>query len=126
MIDNVYNLVPFLILILGDFNARLSSWNLDDVDSFEGKKIGELTSSYGLTQIISEPTHILPSSKSCTDLIFCNQPNMIADSGTHSLLNENCHHQIIYAKVKRLENKTGLAISIYMHLHAHVLRHLKK
>ena len=84
---------------MGDFNARLSSWNIDDVDSFEGKKIDELTSSYGLSQIISEPTHILPNSNSCIDLIFCNQPNMIIDSGVHSSLNENCHHQIIYAKL---------------------------
>ena len=102
LIETIYNLDPYLVLVLGDFNARLSSWSIDDLDSFEGRKIDELTSSYGLSQIISEPTHILPNSTSCIDLIFCNQPNLIIDSGVHSSLNENCHHQLIFAKVNFL------------------------
>ena len=43
--------------------------------------------------------HILSSLSFCIDLIFTNQPNMIADSGVHALLQENWHHQIIFAKV---------------------------
>ena len=90
---------PSLILIVGDFNARLSSWKADDPDTFEGIEIGNLTSSYGLVQIISDPTHILPNSSSCIDLIFTNQPNMITSSGVMSSLHPNCHHQITYANV---------------------------
>ena len=37
--------------------------------------------SYGFKQLISEPTHLLPRSSSCIDLIFTNQPNMIINSG---------------------------------------------
>ena len=51
-----------------------------------------------MSQVINEPTHILDNSKSCIDLIFTSQPNMIMDSGVHPSLHSNCHHQIIYAK----------------------------
>ena len=90
---------PNLILITGDFNAKLSTWNPNDIDTFEGIEIGNLTSSYGLMQIISDPTHILPNSSTCIDLIFTNQPNMIAKSGVLASLHPNCHHQITFAKI---------------------------
>ena len=32
----------------------------------------------------SEPTHLLPVSTSCIDLIFTDQSNLVVDSGTHS------------------------------------------
>ena len=48
-------------------------------------------------QVIEEPTHILDTS-SCIDLIFTSQPNLIIESGVHSSLHSNCHHQIIFAK----------------------------
>ena len=50
-------------------------------------------------QVINCPTHILPNSKSCIDLLFTNQPNLISESGVHSSLFDRCHHQIIYAKL---------------------------
>ena len=90
---------PNLIIIVGDFNARLSSWKTDDPDTHEGIEIDSLTSSYGLTQIISSPTHILPNSSSCIDLFFTNQPNIVINSGVYSSLHPNCHHQIIYANI---------------------------
>ena len=87
---------PNLIFIIGDFNAKLSTWKTDDHDTPEGVDIDTLTSSYGLTQIISEPTHILPHSSTCIDLLFTNQPNMVSESGVFPSLHNNCHHQIIY------------------------------
>ena len=57
-----------------------------------------LASQSALSQVINEPTHILDNSKSCIDLIFTSQPNMIIGSGVHPLLHSNCHHQIIDAK----------------------------
>ena len=51
-----------------------------------------------MSQVINEPTHILDNSKSCIDLIYTPQPNMIMDSGVHPSLHSNCHHQIIYVK----------------------------
>ena len=61
--------------------------------------LNELTSHYNLHQLINTPTHILPNSESCIDLIFTSQPNLISESGVHASLFPRCHHQIIYAKV---------------------------
>ena len=58
-----------------------------------------LTSPYGLHQLINGPTHILPSSSSCIDLIFTNQPGLVINSGTHSSIHVNYHHQITYCKL---------------------------
>ena len=51
-----------------------------------------------MNQLIQEPTHILNSSSSCIDLIFTSQPNLVMESGIHSSLHSNCHHQIVIAK----------------------------
>ena len=73
IIDNIItSSSPNLIFIAGDFNAKLSNWNHDDPDTDEGIEISTITSSYGLTQIINEPTHILPNSSSCINLLFRN------------------------------------------------------
>ena len=55
-----------------------------------------LTSSNGFSQLINEPTHIQINSSSCIDLIFTNQPNLSVNSGVHSSLYPNCHHQIVH------------------------------
>ena len=57
-----------------------------------------MTSHYGLTQIINEPTHIVEDASSCIDLIFTSQPNIVLDSRVHSSLHPNSHHQIVFAK----------------------------
>ena len=99
LIVHLASLNPDLLLITGDFNGRSSSWWSGDVDNIEGARLESITSFYGLHQIINEPTHILPSSSSCIDLIFIYLPNMITNSGVHPSLHQNCHHQIIFAKV---------------------------
>ena len=38
------------------------------------------------------------NSSSVIDLISTDQPNLITESAVKSLLEPNCHHQIIYAK----------------------------
>ena len=89
---------PFLIVVLGDFNAKLSQWHDKDSSTSEGISIENITSQFGLHQIINEPTHILENSSSCIDLIFTSQPNLSVESGTQPSLHPNCHHQIIYVK----------------------------
>ena len=66
----IYTLQPFMIIVLGDFNAKLSNWCPSDSSSNEGIQIDSAASCYGLHQLISEPTHVLPNSSSCIDLIF--------------------------------------------------------
>ena len=70
----------------------------EDSTNFEGITIENVTSQFGLSQIIKEATHLLESSSSCIDLIFTTQPNLVVESGVHSSLHPNCHHQIVFAK----------------------------
>ena len=88
-----------MLLVTGDFNVRSSSWWSDDIDTIEGTRLESITSYYGLYQIIKEPTRILLSSASCIDLIFTNQPNLVINSGAHPSIDQNCHHQIIFAQI---------------------------
>ena len=48
--------------------------------------------------LIQEPTHILSNLSCCIDLVFMSQHKLLMESGVHSLLHENCHHQLVYAK----------------------------
>ena len=65
----------------------------------KGIRLDSLVSIHGFHQLISEPTRILPYSLSCTDLIFTDQPVLVADCGDYPTMHENCHHQITYCKL---------------------------
>ena len=97
-LDAVSATNPFLIVAIGDFNAKSSNWYTGDTTTFGGSKIEAITSQFGLQQIINELTHIQGKSESCIDLIFSSQPNSVMSSGIHSSPHQNCHHQIIFAK----------------------------
>ena len=58
---------PFMISVLGDFNANSNNWCKNDITSHEGSMTDGLTSNYRLHQLIQEPTHILNSSSSRID-----------------------------------------------------------
>ena len=74
LMNQVNMLKSCFTVILGDFNARSQSWWSDDITSYEGSHIDSLTTTYGFHQLISDPTHLLPNSSSCIDLIFTDQP----------------------------------------------------
>ena len=67
------------------------------MSSYEGLKIDTVTSQFGLQRVINEPSS---NSSSCFDLIFTSQPNLVMESGVHSSLHPNCHHEIVFAKIK--------------------------
>ena len=69
-IDHIAYKAPYIMLILGDFNAKLDSWYAYDNKNIKGSKIGILTANFGFNQIINKPTHILNNSSFCTDLNF--------------------------------------------------------
>ena len=98
-LDSIINKNSFLIVALGDFNAKTTNWYKNDINSYEGLKIDTITSQFGLQQLINEPTHLTANSSSCIDLIFTSQPNLVMESGVHSSLHPNCHHQIVFAKI---------------------------
>ena len=49
--------------------------------------------------MINELTHMLENARSCLDLIFTSQTNMVIDSGVHASLHSNCHLPKLYTKV---------------------------
>ena len=69
-LDKIHENNLFIAVVLSDFNAKSSNWCKADVTSFEGSKIDTIRSSYGLNELIQEPTHTLNSSSPCIDLIF--------------------------------------------------------
>ena len=84
--------------VLGDFNVQSNLWYKNDKATNEGLKIDSFISHFGLHQLMNEPTHLTRNTSSYIDLIFTSQPNLVMESGIHSSLHENCHHQITYAK----------------------------
>ena len=90
---------PFCVIITGDFNCRSTQWWENDTENNEGRLFEPISSDNGLYQLISEPTHLMGDSKSCIDLIFTDQPNLIVESGVHPSLHDQCHHQIVYGKL---------------------------
>ena len=96
-LDDSFNSNPFLTTVIGDFSAKSNKWSEGDRSTIEGSKIDFLTSQFGLSQIIKEPTHIVENSSSYTDLTFTTQPNMVLESGVHHSQDKNCQHQIISA-----------------------------
>ena len=90
---------PAFTILLGDFKTlRSKSWWVHNITNNEGTQIQSISSLYGFSQLISEPTHILQNSSSCIDLIFTDQPNLVINSRIKASLHQNCHHQITYAK----------------------------
>ena len=83
-IDTIVTENPYLIGILGDFNAKLSTWGRSDESIYEGSRINGLVSNYGSQQLI----------------LFFSQSNLVMGSDVHPSLHPNCHHQIIYVKFK--------------------------
>ena len=55
---------PFLIVLIGDLNAKSKNWYSHDKTSHEGNEIENVTAQFGLQQIIKEPTIISNTSSS--------------------------------------------------------------
>ena len=89
---------PFLLVVLGDFNAKLSQRHVKDSSTSKGNSIDSITSEFGLHKIINEPTNILGNSLPYIDLLFILKSNLSVKSGTQPSFHPNCHYQIIYTK----------------------------
>ena len=69
------------------------------VTNFAGKEMDFLTSLAGYTQTIDKPTHVINKLKSCIDLIFCTNQNVISQYGVDASLFDKCHRNLIYGKI---------------------------
>ena len=90
ILNDVKQLGSSYLIMLVDFNAKSKTWwtNITTSEDFD----------IWFAQLISNPTHILPNSSSCIDLIFTDQTNLEVDTGVHLSLHPNYHHQITYCK----------------------------
>ena len=50
---------PHFILLLGDLNAELKTWFINDNSSSKGTQLESLSLLYGMEQLITKPTHVL-------------------------------------------------------------------
>ena len=87
-----------MLVVIEDLDAKLKNWYPLGRTTYEGNIIETFTSHFGLHQLIHDPTHILGESSSCIDLIFTSQLIMVVNSGVHSPVHANCHHQIVFEK----------------------------
>ena len=83
LLINVTSRDTHFLILLSDFNAKSKSWSVYDTTIEEGTILENVTSLYGMKQVVSVPAHIFQNSSSCIDLIFVNQPNLVIDSGIH-------------------------------------------
>ena len=86
----------FLIVIIGDFNTELSNW-------FKHNKVllyitENISSQFGLHQVINRRRHISYNSFSCIDLFVTSKSNSTVQLGFYSSVHPNCYHQVILAK----------------------------
>ena len=51
-LDKIHEDNPFMISVLGDFNAKSNNWCKNDITSHEGSMIDAVTSNYGLHRLI--------------------------------------------------------------------------
>ena len=90
---------PFLTVVISDFNVKWKTWYSQDTPRFQGIIIENLTSIFGLSQIINKATHILESSSSYIDFIFTAKRNLVVKFGIHPSLLPNFHHQIAFPEL---------------------------
>ena len=65
-----------------------------------------------MTQVIKKPVHVLEISKSCKDVIFTSQSEIVMDSEVHSSLHSHCYHQIVNVQLSNT-NQINRAIEIF-------------
>ena len=71
---------PYLVVVLGDFNAKSRNLYGFDKTYFEGNVLETLFFQSVSHQMINNPTHISDTYSSCIDLMFTSQPNLVVES----------------------------------------------
>ena len=99
LLNNINDELPLSSIVTGDFNARCSRWWKNDMTNLQGQELDSLTLSAGYNQIIDKPTHVINTSMSCIDLIFCTNQSVISSHGVDVSIFDKCHHNIIYGKI---------------------------
>ena len=99
ILNNINDEMPLCSIVTGDFNAHNSRWWKNDITNFQGQELDSLTSSAGYTQMIDKPTYVIKNYKSCIDLIFCTNQNVLSNHGVDVSIFNKCHHNIVFGKI---------------------------
>ena len=86
-------------IVAGDFNSRCSRWWKNDITNLQGERLELLTLSAGYNQIIDKSTHVINTSMSCINLIFCTNQCVLSNLGVDVSIFHKCHHNIIHGKI---------------------------
>ena len=70
---------PYLIVVLGDFNAQTKGWYPLGKTTYESSRIDGIRSQFALERLIHEPNHIAEERSSCIDLIFASLRNLVVE-----------------------------------------------
>ena len=70
---------PYLIVVLGDFNAQTKGWYPLGKTTYESSRIDGIRSQFALQRLIHEPNHITGERSSCIDLIFASLRNLVVE-----------------------------------------------
>ena len=83
-----------LILLVGDFNAKHSSWNEKNENDSAGRRLADLFADFRLTQLVTKPTCFSSTGENSNvlDLISttCNCPEKIAEVTVTSPVSDHC------------------------------------
>ena len=69
----------YLTCVVGDFNAKLSTWWNDQPSDVHGVALSSLMYDHGLAQMVEGPTRFSSSSASQLDLIFIDNSDAVID-----------------------------------------------
>jgi exonuclease III len=83
--------------LLGDFNDRCTQWTGRHPNSELKEDLVDMTTSFGLHQLINEPTHHTDTSANILDLIFTDSPGYVTESGILPPLGTS-KHAVVYCK----------------------------
>ena len=73
LLSNIRNQDPAFTILIGELNARSKNWWVHNITKNQGTQTEFISSLYGFSKIILDPTHIFQNSSFCIDLIFTNQ-----------------------------------------------------
>ena len=97
---NISKNKPYASFFVGDFNAHSLSWWPSGDTNAEGFALDNLLSTLDLRQLINEPTNFEENkSPSCIDLVICDQPNVVIESGVRPSPDNFCRHQMIFCNL---------------------------
>ena len=78
--------------LVGDFNAKHSSWNEKNENDSAGRRLADLFTDFSLTQLVTKPTRFSSTGENSNvlDLISTNCPEKIAEVTVTSPVSDHC------------------------------------